>query len=79
MSQKQDNVRKSKAKRRRRKTDTPPTKSNMAGKQTVDSQVCVYDTAAQSASSYAPSSSSLMPHMLIPNSMTSKPSYVTPS
>ena len=37
------------------------------------------DTAAQSASSYAPSSSSLMPHMLIPNPMTPKPSYVTSS
>lgn len=79
MSQKQDNVPKPKAKRRRRKTDTPPTKSNMAGKQTNSGLTGVGDSSAQSASSFAPSSSSFVPPMLIPNPMTSMPSCVPPS
>lgn len=79
MSQKQDNVPKPKAKRRRRKTDTPPTKSNMAGKQTNSGLTDVGGSSAQSASSFAPSSSSFVPPMLIPNPMTSMSPCVPPS
>ena len=73
MSQKQDDVPKPKAKRRRMKSDTPPTKSNMTGNQTNSGLTDVGGSPAQSTSSFAPSSSSFVPPMLIPKSRKENP------